>query len=367
MGTRVPVQHYNLRSANSFIGSSLHDLNTVDTRPGEIEGISDVDRDGVTEDSLDNVDESNSVDCMHNSYRNPLPLHGVGVEEDGSSRPPYDILSIDDISPIETARARFLQFIVDHFINEHVIEAADSSEVDYGNQPGQDKLSKRKLKEAQYEGDPRFVLPLMYVANLYETLVNDVNMRLNSLDGIREKTIGVALEAAGGLYRKLAKKFPRKGPYTFKRRELATSLETRTRFPELVIQEEKRVRFVVVNGLVIVEKPNNMTMEDAECHKVSNNLHLNIICSRFPSTLNFTLCTNNISPCIKVNIQHSFLTRINVHILHTCRRFPMSINRRLCPNIWLACNLSLVAMSGAAYIYCPQVPRSIVMNVVLPI
>ncbi|XP_077247024.1 PPR containing protein isoform X2 [Tasmannia lanceolata] len=266
MGTRVPVQHYNLRSANSFIGSSLHDLNTVDTRPGEIEGISDVDRDGVTEDSLDNVDESNS-DCMHNSYRNPLPLHGVGVEEDGSSRPPYDILSIDDISPIETARARFLQFIVDHFINEHVIEAADSSEVDYGNQPGQDKLSKRKLKEAQYEGDPRFVLPLMYVANLYETLVNDVNMRLNSLDGIREKTIGVALEAAGGLYRKLAKKFPRKGPYTFKRRELATSLETRTRFPELVIQEEKRVRFVVVNGLVIVEKPNNMTMEDAEWFK----------------------------------------------------------------------------------------------------
>lgn len=54
------------------------------------------------------------------------------------------------------------------------------------------------------------------------------------------------------------------GPCTFKRRELATSLETRTRFPELVIQEEKRVRFVVVNGLDIVEKPNNMPMDDAE-------------------------------------------------------------------------------------------------------
>jgi hypothetical protein len=54
------------------------------------------------------------------------------------------------------------------------------------------------------------------------------------------------------------------GPCTFKRRELATSLETRTRFPELVIQEEKRVRFVVVNGLDIVEKPSNMHIDDAE-------------------------------------------------------------------------------------------------------
>lgn len=54
------------------------------------------------------------------------------------------------------------------------------------------------------------------------------------------------------------------GPCTYKRRELATSMETRTRFPELVIQEEKRVRFVVVNGLKIVEKPNSMAIDDAE-------------------------------------------------------------------------------------------------------
>lgn len=54
------------------------------------------------------------------------------------------------------------------------------------------------------------------------------------------------------------------GSCTYKRRELATSLETRTRFPELVIQEEKRVRFVVVNGLDIAEKPNSMPMDDAE-------------------------------------------------------------------------------------------------------
>lgn len=54
------------------------------------------------------------------------------------------------------------------------------------------------------------------------------------------------------------------GPCQYRRRELATSLETRARFPELVIQEEKRVRFVVVNGLDIVEKPNNMLSNDAE-------------------------------------------------------------------------------------------------------
>lgn len=99
---------------------------------------------------------------------------------------------------------------MDHFISSHVTEVHDS-EVDYMSQTAQDKLSKRRSKEIQYEGDARFVLPLMYVANMYETLVNEVNTRLSSLNGTREKTISVALEAAGGLYRKLAKKFPRKG------------------------------------------------------------------------------------------------------------------------------------------------------------
>lgn len=45
---------------------------------------------------------------------------------------------------------------------------------------------------------------------------------------------------------------------------MATSFETRARFPELVIQEEKRVRFVVVNGLAIVEKPTSLCIDDAE-------------------------------------------------------------------------------------------------------
>lgn len=113
-----------------------------------------------------------------------------------------------DVSPIESARARILQIVVDHFIDDRVIEVPDS-EADYGGD--QDKLSKRRTREVQYEGDPSFALPLMYVANMYESLVNEVNIRLASLNGIREKTIGVALEAAGGLYRRLAKKFPKKG------------------------------------------------------------------------------------------------------------------------------------------------------------
>ncbi|KAK8953532.1 hypothetical protein KSP40_PGU010329 [Platanthera guangdongensis] len=270
METRVPVQHpYSLRPASSFIGESLHDLNTVETRNGEIDGVSDA----VTEVSIDNDNESTSADCIHDSYRNTLqPLHGVGAEEEHStldndgrpSTPTYNILTMNDVSPIETVRARFLQFIVDHFVKENVVEMTDTSDTDYGH--GHDK-HKRKLREVHYQGDQRFVLPLMYVANLYETLVHDVNARLSSLVGIREKTIGVALEAAGGLYRKLAKNFPRKGPCSFKRRELATSLETRTRFPEIVVQDEKRVRFVVVNGLMILENPDNMSPEDAEWFK----------------------------------------------------------------------------------------------------
>lgn len=99
---------------------------------------------------------------------------------------------------------------MDHFISSHIIEAPDS-EGDYTAQSAQDKLSKRKLRETHYEGDARFVLPLMYVANMYETLVNEANIRLSSVNVFRGKTIGVALEASGGLYRKVNKKFPRKG------------------------------------------------------------------------------------------------------------------------------------------------------------
>lgn len=118
------------------------------------------------------------------------------------------------MSPIESTRARFLHFLVDHFISKHVIQVLDTEPgaSDYTSaQSGQDKLNKRKLGEVQLEGDPMFALPLMYIANMYQTLVNEVDTRLASLGGFREKTVGVALEASGGLYRLLAKKFPKKG------------------------------------------------------------------------------------------------------------------------------------------------------------
>ena len=51
-----------------------------------------------------------------------------------------------------------MQIIVDYFINDHVIELADS-EADYNGQSGQDKLNKRKSREVQYEGDGVFVAP----------------------------------------------------------------------------------------------------------------------------------------------------------------------------------------------------------------
>lgn len=70
MGTRVPVvEHYNLRSANSYVGSSLHDLNADDIAGGSVGAGDDVGRGGddVTDDNLDNDEESTavvSVSCL---------------------------------------------------------------------------------------------------------------------------------------------------------------------------------------------------------------------------------------------------------------------------------------------------------------
>ncbi|KAG8074532.1 hypothetical protein GUJ93_ZPchr0006g44799 [Zizania palustris] len=213
----------------------------------------------------DDDDDCNSnSDCVHGSYGSSLSLRGARADDNSSSRPssPFNLLKPQDVLPIETARARILDIIVHHFIGENVIEVAESSGL-----IADDRVNKRKRQEVQYEGDPAFALPLMYIANLYENLVSEINARLASLVGFREKTIGVALEAAGGLYRKLSQKFPKKGTCSFKRRELATSHATRTKFPELVVHDEKRVRFVVINGLVIIDRPKNITMEDAEWFK----------------------------------------------------------------------------------------------------
>ena len=44
---------------------------------------------------------------------------------------------------------------------------------------------------------------------------------------------------------------------------MASAVEARNRFPDLISGEEKRVRFVVVHGLELVEHP-NLSYEDAE-------------------------------------------------------------------------------------------------------
>ncbi|KMT09702.1 hypothetical protein BVRB_6g131520 [Beta vulgaris subsp. vulgaris] len=274
MGTRVPIyndeNNSNLRPVDTYIDE--RNLGAV-KKVGENDRISGNDRDAVTEDSVDHDEGSNTVGCLDDTYKSPIQILNIGVEDDrsslessGSLRNSCNALITKDILPIETARARFLQIVVDSFISEHIIEKRGAC-IDNIAELGDDKSNKRKVAEVQREGDPRFALPLMYVANLYETLVSEANTRLASLNGLREKTIGVALEASGGLYRKLTQKFPKTGSYSFKRRELATSLETRTRFPELVVQEEKRVRFVVANGLDIVERPNSVPSDDAEWFK----------------------------------------------------------------------------------------------------
>ncbi|KAJ0252840.1 Uncharacterized protein HA466_0119650 [Hirschfeldia incana] len=279
MGARVQVQqHYNLGSSDSYIGSSLHDLNSVDGPPRDIDGGGiggggSVAHEGDTLDNDGHSAHSSSANCMHESYTNTLQLHdNNGVEEGGSNKElsgsSYNMLTIEDVSPIESARGRFLQIIVDYFISQHVVEVCENKRDHETDSGSNNKANKRKSDDTRYEGDPSFALPLMYIANLYETLVGEANVRVASLNGIREKTLGVALEAAGGLYRKLTKKFPKKGTCMYRRRELATSLETRTRFPELVTHGgEKRVRFVVVNGLDIVENPDGIPVEDAEWFK----------------------------------------------------------------------------------------------------
>ncbi|XP_024378787.1 uncharacterized protein At2g02148 isoform X3 [Physcomitrium patens] len=289
-----PQGHYNL-NGETLVGNALHDLNTIDSRNPEIDGITDTDRDAPTGDELDNDDDSTS----NGDYGNlALQRTGQNLEQsltmdNEGSRSPYGVLTLNDVIPIESTRARFLQLIIDYFIRYHVVPATEAPEGNSYSPNGKDKSKKRKSRDVQYEGDPRYLLPLTFVANLYETLIREINQRLATIEGLQEKTFGVALEAAGGLYRRLVKKFPKSeseesmqgsncfptspntcrvgngavgATMTFKRREMASALEARTKFPQLVTGEEKRVRFVVVHGLELVERP-NLSPEDAEWFK----------------------------------------------------------------------------------------------------
>ncbi|KAH7299907.1 hypothetical protein KP509_24G035400 [Ceratopteris richardii] len=264
-GRLTPVTHYNL--------NPLHDLNTVDSRNSDIDGIGvDADQDGHPTDSLEQEDDTDSTGCLNQPYGHS-PHHVVEVEDglplDSEERPrtPYGVLTDADVLPIEAARSRFLDLLLKNFIAAHVIPSMEISDPSYNSPNVKEKQKKRKSRDVQFEGDPKYVLPLAYIANLYETLINEINVRLATLDTVHEKTMGVALEAAGGLYRKLIKEYPKSGStHTYKRRELASAVEARIRFPHLISGDEKRVRFVVVHGLEIVERP-HLSYEDAEWFK----------------------------------------------------------------------------------------------------
>lgn len=60
----APQGHYNL-NGGSLVGSTLHDLNTIDSRNPEIDGITDTDRDAPTGDELDNDEDSTSGGVCH--------------------------------------------------------------------------------------------------------------------------------------------------------------------------------------------------------------------------------------------------------------------------------------------------------------
>lgn len=105
-GRHVPqVGLYNLNSQNTgaqYVASALHDLNTVDSRNGDMESLGDADQDAAAGDSLDNEeDESNSgEDGVPGSYGNSMALQPIGADSvhlhlqgQDTARPPYGTIS----------------------------------------------------------------------------------------------------------------------------------------------------------------------------------------------------------------------------------------------------------------------------------
>ncbi|CAI5469059.1 unnamed protein product [Closterium sp. Yama58-4] len=218
----------------------------------------------------------------HQAYDGGLAMQVLSEEsEPPESQQPYSPLNIHDLLPIEAARVRFLHLIIDHFVTYHIVPISEESQLAASHSPGERRKRRaREMEDGQppveqqvirpsYEGDPRHLLPLIFLANAYETLVGEVNQRMAEMDVLRGKTMGLALEAAGGLYRRMVEKFPKSGAVTiFRRREMASALEARARFPQLVLgRDDKRVRFIVVHGLELVERPSTMSPDDAEWFK----------------------------------------------------------------------------------------------------
>jgi hypothetical protein len=59
-GRMMSSSLYNLNAGNTQGGSTLHDLNTAASRNGDLEGLTEVDRDTRPGDSLDQEEDSNS-------------------------------------------------------------------------------------------------------------------------------------------------------------------------------------------------------------------------------------------------------------------------------------------------------------------
>ncbi|GKA76281.1 putative zinc finger CCCH domain-containing protein 17-like protein [Tanacetum coccineum] len=86
-------------------------------------------------------------------------------------------------------------------------------------------------------GDKDYILPMMHVVNMYETLVIEADSRIDSsFSDMRGDSIGLPLESTGGLFKEFLKRFPKDG---------------------------NRERFNVTCGLEITEKPIVKCKDDA--------------------------------------------------------------------------------------------------------
>ncbi|GKF74060.1 putative pentatricopeptide repeat-containing protein, partial [Tanacetum coccineum] len=103
-------------------------------------------------------------------------------------------------------------------------------------------------------GDEDYILPMMHVVNMYETLVIEADSRIHSsFSDMHGDSIGLPLESTRGLFKEFLKRFPKDGAYRFQRREL---FEHHTDNRKLFKHHTgNRERFNVTCGLEITKKP----------------------------------------------------------------------------------------------------------------
>nr|GEV65494.1 hypothetical protein [Tanacetum cinerariifolium] len=117
----------------------------------------------------------------------------------------------------------------------------------------------------EVHGDEDYILPMMHVVNIYETLVIHADSRIHSsFSNMCRDSIGFPLESTGGLFKEFLKRFPKDGAYKFRRRELIGSYRGMLKFPELFEHHTRnRERFNVTRGLEITEKAIVKCKDDA--------------------------------------------------------------------------------------------------------